>query len=247
MTEERSSADTDGITDPLVSRTYRETASESVPAGLDQAVLRQAKREGGRRYSRSVVWLRPMAWAATIGLCLAIVIELSNVPQLDSALIEVPAAARVNPEIKGKVDSLAEPETLEEIRSDIADGVTAADAAPRYEAEQLEQRARKTVDEDGRVNLQSIPQLNKTDLVPAVSAPAAALGPKRSASELDSLGASAGLSAVADLESPCDADAQATPELWLECIAGLEDDGRDDLADLQREQLQEAFPSFVLP
>ena len=62
MTEERSKIDTDGVADPLVSQSYRESAAEITPPALDQAVLRQARREGGSRYSRSVLWLRPMAW-----------------------------------------------------------------------------------------------------------------------------------------------------------------------------------------
>ena len=59
MTEERSHPDTDGVTDPLVSRTYRESAQERVPDALDRAVLQQARQNAGNRYSRSVIWLRP--------------------------------------------------------------------------------------------------------------------------------------------------------------------------------------------
>ena len=58
---------------------------------------------------------------------------------------------------------------------------------------------------------------------------------------------SLGLVAAEAVSAPCDEAAQAKPESWLDCIEALEDDGLDDLASSQREQLQEAFPDFQLP
>lgn len=81
MTKARTPTGTDGVTDPLVTETYREIATERAPASVNEALLRQANAQAGGTYSRSLLWLRPMAWAATIGLCLAIVVEVSNVPQ----------------------------------------------------------------------------------------------------------------------------------------------------------------------
>ncbi|MFQ5609491.1 MAG: hypothetical protein ACE5F8_04395, partial [Woeseiaceae bacterium] len=83
MTEERSNPDND----PLVSRLYRESATETVPDAVDNAVLREAGRaaSGGAwdRYSKSIQWLRPMAWATTVALSLAIVIEVVDTPYVD--------------------------------------------------------------------------------------------------------------------------------------------------------------------
>ena len=82
MTEERSN----NVTDPLVSRTYRESANETAPEALDDAVLRKATQaatpNAWDRYSKSIHWLRPMAWAATVALSLAIVIEVTDSPYL---------------------------------------------------------------------------------------------------------------------------------------------------------------------
>lgn len=80
MTEERKTTDADSVGDSLVSKIYRDSAEERAPASINERVLRQAHARAGSGYSRTVQWLRPLAWAASIGLCLAIVLELSVTP-----------------------------------------------------------------------------------------------------------------------------------------------------------------------
>ena len=48
----------------------------------------------------------------------------------------------------------------------------------------------------------------------------------------------------AEAEAGCDEAARDEPQLWLECITGLEAAGLTDLASTEREQLAEAFPDF---
>jgi len=244
MTEERSHTDIDGVSDPLVSRTYRESASEHAPDALNQAVLRQAAQNVSSRYSRAVFWMRPMAWAATIGLCLAIVIDLSSLPQPDSSMLSVPA---------------------EGARLDASDAI-----AP--------QRARKTIDAQGRVKLQNTPALGKAeaprpasvsaeepeltsglaidaDMLQLQDSPileeaeelARSRENKYKESDAGALGFAASPAAAAKMPLPCGPELRAVPESWLECIVELENAGLDDLASQQREQLQEAFPDFELP
>jgi len=253
MTKERSHPDTDGVTDPLVSRTYRESASERVPDALDRAVLQQAKQNASKPYSRSIVWLRPMAWAATIGLSLAIVIELANLPQPDPAL---------TPQSR------------------------AAESPQRFEHEAPEPRARKSIDDQGRVNLLNATTLGKTEaplstpestleqVQESAPEPGRASGlasgadmfrpqdarvlevaeelarsPEDESKELDVGSAAyfASTATAAKVSMPCVAEIRETPETWLECIVKLEDAGHDELASEQREQLLEAFPDFELP
>ena len=67
--------------DQLVSDTYREVADERAPQSLNDKVLRMA---AGAKPPRSLIpgpWMKPVAWAATIGLSLAIVLELTQVAQ----------------------------------------------------------------------------------------------------------------------------------------------------------------------
>ncbi|MCJ7590232.1 MAG: hypothetical protein MUO51_02650 [Woeseiaceae bacterium] len=69
--------------DRLVSQTYRELGTEEVPEHLNQTILRQAAAAGGRsgaRHFSFAAWTKPVAWAATIGLSLAIVLELTQIP-----------------------------------------------------------------------------------------------------------------------------------------------------------------------
>ncbi len=184
MTEHRSTPDIDGPGDPLVSSAYRESAAERAPDALNRSVMQQAREQVRTRFFRPVAWLRPMAWAATIGLSLAIVIELSTVPQtaFDVPVIEIPADLEVKP---------------------------------------FGPRARKIIADDGRVTLQDAGSLHKAETaVPATSSV---------------------------ILMPCAGDIRNLPESWLECIKRLESDGLVDLADSEREQLQQAFPDFKLP
>jgi hypothetical protein len=164
MTEKRSQPEFDDVGDPLVSRSYRDIASEKVPAELDQAILQQARRNVGNRTSKSVIWLRPMAWAATIGLSLAIVIELSSVPMSSSDMMYAPA------EVPASV-AVEEAEILEEIRLNADPKAEPA----RKESMQMEQRARKSIDSEGRISLDDVSQFSKAKApanMPSLSLPA---------------------------------------------------------------------------
>ena len=86
MTDERDKSAS--IVDKTVSRAYREIADERAPEHLDGAVLAEAARAARPRYARSRAWTRPLAWAATITLTVAIVLEFTRVPAPDDALFE---------------------------------------------------------------------------------------------------------------------------------------------------------------
>jgi hypothetical protein len=80
MTEERKAPQTAADFDALVSRTYHESAAEGAPDHLDRAVLQEAARAARPRYARFRTWTRPLAWAATIILSVALVLEVTKVP-----------------------------------------------------------------------------------------------------------------------------------------------------------------------
>ena len=89
MTNERQHQDLAAETDATVSATYRELSRESAPNHLNEKVLQQAAEMALRpRYSRSIMWTRPLAWAATVGLCLAIVLEVTRVPAPEIVVTE---------------------------------------------------------------------------------------------------------------------------------------------------------------
>ncbi len=60
-----------------VSKAYRDLATETAPARLDRRVLERAARESRSRYGLVRAWMRPVAWAATIGLSLAFLLEMT--------------------------------------------------------------------------------------------------------------------------------------------------------------------------
>jgi hypothetical protein len=68
--------------DPRVSGAYREMAREQTPAELDRKVLAMAAAAARGRQGLPRTWFRPLAWAATIALSFALVLEISQVGDL---------------------------------------------------------------------------------------------------------------------------------------------------------------------
>ena len=116
--------------DDLVTETYRELDVEKAPEHLNQSVLRMASGGGLPSPARNILfgaWMRPVAWAATIGLSLAIVLEYSEVPTAPVRSDNVPTAESMREdelgrsaaayddvevfsrEPKGKLDAVAAP------------------------------------------------------------------------------------------------------------------------------------------
>jgi hypothetical protein len=82
MTDARENTATGSERDALVSETYREIAHDRAPGHLDKTVLDAAAKAVRPRYSLLITWTRPAAWAATIMLSVALVLEFSQTPVL---------------------------------------------------------------------------------------------------------------------------------------------------------------------
>ena len=95
--------------DQRVSQTYRSLANEQAPPELDRKILAMAANAGKRPlYSRWMSWTRPVAWAATITLCLAITLELSRdqsviIPAEVAYDVAIPTAVRA-PQAEEKLE-----------------------------------------------------------------------------------------------------------------------------------------------
>ncbi|MEM7430829.1 MAG: hypothetical protein AAF351_02700 [Pseudomonadota bacterium] len=75
--------------DSALTTAYRELATETTPASLDDAVLREAAGASKTSSYASIIgWTRPIAWAATIGLTLFITLQLADTP---TPLLDTPA------------------------------------------------------------------------------------------------------------------------------------------------------------
>jgi hypothetical protein len=108
MTDERNITDMAVDVDETVGRAYREVADESVPEHLNQAVLAQARKAARPQYARSRAWTRPLAWAATVALSVAVVLEVMQLPAPDSASFDkVEAEADVQRDAPGRASNFA--------------------------------------------------------------------------------------------------------------------------------------------
>jgi len=133
MTTER---DKEAI-DELVSQTYREHSVEQAPERLNQEILSMAAgntSRGSRTNFLFAAWTKPLAWAATIGISLAVVLELSQVPG-SSVDIAAPAAESIREEFaQQRTDVLdearkqASQESGQNQNASLADEVTLQDA-----------------------------------------------------------------------------------------------------------------------
>ncbi len=73
--------------DDRVTRAYRDLGAVTSPPRLDEAILRRARQASSPRYAKLRLWTRPVAWAATIGLSLVIVLQLNEgVPRPETEL-----------------------------------------------------------------------------------------------------------------------------------------------------------------
>ena len=74
--------------DPLVSAEYRATATERTSPALDAMVLEKARAaaKNSRLRGFTAFWFRPLAFIATLGLSLALVLELTKTPELQSLM-----------------------------------------------------------------------------------------------------------------------------------------------------------------
>ena len=255
MTEERYTTGSGDETDALVSQRYRELAQERTPEHLDRAVLGAAAKAARPRYSRLRSWTRPLAWAATVVLSVALVLEISKVPAPDNALFDVPtsdaalesnaaADASDRPGAPPEAESqealtpvAAQPVQLLEETAALPDSkeqpVSTAAEEPAAEMEQLRPQGAdmlKRAEEQARARAGES-KASGTQRELSTAAPARALN-------VAADGAGAGF---------CGESATATPEAWLDCIAELEEAGLANLAQLERERLQQSFPEFELP
>lgn len=214
---------TDETADPRVSAAYREMADEGAPGHLDHVVLNAARGAAQPRWNNALGWLRPAAWVATIGVCLAIVVEIWQLPVEDTGEFgPLPAETAAAPA------TAPTPETgrVEESARQAAEPATLGTAQKTVQGRIKE--LRKQSDEDDLSNQ-------------AIELQGAVVEDELPASLLRSAPAPASAEEVA-AEQYCAESQTSNPNTWLECILELERQGLYEAARLERERLTEAFP-----
>ncbi len=227
--------------DEQVSAAYQSMARERTPEHLDQKVLRMAKANAERpQYSRWIAWSRPLAWAATVALCLAITLEVTQVTAPDDVATETaPAedsspAAMIAPELQKDKQQPAS-----KVSDSMANSISSEKHSPaRSVAKQSINEPAPAVEWSQSADFaeaQSIEEAKETSELRREYGPTAA-------------GRASSMTLAADMPaSECAEDIRLEPESWLECIIALEAAGDAEAATRQRENLIEVFPDFKLP
>ena len=236
MTDRRMKKDEPG--DARVSAAYHEMADERSPEHLDHVILNAARGAARPRWNKAVAWLRPAAWITTIGVCLAIVIEISLLPdeqqaEFDSLHQEAAPAAAPTTEMMRVEEARPQATEPQKLRRMQKPALSKASDVPARSSDEDVGAALGTLDSglektEGRSRQQPISDLPSPASLPG-TAPAANLAQE-----------------VAT-ERYCDESETADPNTWLECILELEQQGLHDAARLERELLAEAFPPPELP
>lgn len=220
--------------DKLVSETYRESAQETTPPKLDEAVLRMAASgKPDRARTRFSTWITPLTWTVTAGLCVALVMNVPDIEQ-DLASEPMPEAA---PPVTADVSPAAS----------IEEAFSAEDADVVQEAEKMASM-RDGPDQPAPLSRAREEQARRADNTEKDQQDAAA--------ESSAFGYSASVSAdsvsqemlfekkESGREPVCDEASRRQAASWYECVLELRDSGRTEDADSEMLELVEQFPDF---
>jgi hypothetical protein len=228
-----------------VSDAYRKVAKETTPAALDRRILDLAARESRSSYGLVRAWIRPVAWAATIGLSLAILLEMTwfidvGVEPQPTAPLTLEERARRDADVmKAKENELPAHGVATQVQTDVAatpeaampDDAASAAAADSFAAKPtLRQEAPALAEAEEASPLREA--IRGSDIIE--TAPAEL----RSAVSLDATRAP---------KSFCDDEARTSADSWYECVEALRERGLDAEAATELEALRGTFPDFQAP
>ncbi len=252
MTNERDTK----VDDQLVSETYRELADEQTPEHLNRAVLKMAAGKSARKSNTGnvistlfAVWMKPVAWAATIALSLAIVLEYTELP---SDIRQPAADAAADSEPDGPVE-LSEFET----RNNGMPFSVAAPGTSQPSAKQLRVDAVAEMDTAVTIRQEEVRRTTPTDVpseTPALEEVVIghstylpiAIEDTDQAETASITPSAARLSErkkMSDSVSECLPVARLAVESWLECITALRAAGADDAADQEYRLFSDEYPA----
>ncbi len=218
----------DDIVDEAVRRAYRDSAVETVPDSLNRRVLAEAGYAVSLKRGRRWPAFRPLAWAATVGLSLAIVLKITTVGPDPEA---IPEATPEGPRYE-----ISEPLAETEALPDAADDDTAATLSPAEKRERLRSRS----------GMSAAPTASRpaavTDDVPAASVAEAETATDTVERQSASVHSASGAAVADDTLSFCGEDERRDPERWRQCILDLVDAKHRDRARIEYRRYREAFP-----
>jgi hypothetical protein len=234
--------------DPRVSDAYREIASEETPVELDRKVLAMAAAEVRAANGFPRTWFRPLAWAATIALSFAFVLEMSQVDDATAPLADADFAD-VLEESPGPVDAAAKQKDEGRMRQQLNKRSSDAPASAKASiapARSLPSTSDAALNQPGMAS-------------PAVESPSVAsdfelddMSMLREAEEQartrsEPAGAFAAIAEKKDESEGCDEDARAAADTWYQCVRTLRDTGQMEPAQQELEALLAEFADFREP
>jgi len=253
--------------DPKVSAEYRAIATERTPPGLDAEVLKKAEAAVGDSGLRdfTAFWFRPLAFVATLGLSLALLLELTQAPDLQSvrsteaefgrpeskSIVEDPAPADIGAttDVRGRVDL-----PTQSMRT--TEPSAAAPAISRGYDEAISPPATlisPPTDEHYSADFANSLEESARSTQERDRARADALLELRQfqADNVTQAENVAGLRTTANLVGvvarPCTAEQLAVSATWWQCITDLEEAGRHAEAKVELDLFNTAHPDFEGP
>ena len=239
--------------DPELSGLYRDLATERAPEKLNRAVLKEAAVAAASRSSRTSAWFRPLAFVATVGLSLAVVMQISQSPELIVPRSGQPEARAddAKGQQKQKNDALDEEERklapiagnselLRQNKAQLADEAPAADAATQsVSAEPITREDFKEESHD------SVGAIEKSRSRAEVE-PDQAIGLLSSGRAAPSAEIMSALTAEVESEpAACDDDVRSQADTWWQCIEDLRADDKREIADNELEEFRTAHPDYL--
>jgi hypothetical protein len=238
--------------DSLVSAAYRDLAQERSPAHLDHVVLNEARETAKSSRGRGISWLRPTAWVTTIGLCLAIVLEVTDLVPQDDAMTGQPVVTEnkeaeiEGPAMRQKRPALPASRDVKSLARDEVSTVPADSAVPEADEEALTD-APSDAFRSQATDPAGVESLGRSDTRMLRDAEERARAREGTAREGISPLSKAVQFGDLDSERYCNEDETATPEAWIGCIMRLQQDGRHEEARLEHDRLHETFPGAEIP
>ena len=235
--------------DELVTETYRELGVEKAPEHLNQNILRMASGGGKQSRERSIIfspWMKPLAWAATIGLSLAIVLVLSQVPTVTVPSVDIPAVEATREEaVLQDSDAFEKVEKRTQAQSDpnqqlISEDELGRSAASHDIVEVFSREPKGQLDAVAAPAQSSRPPLPATTKTSsarerAVDLPAANKRAASLAADSQPMASFSLLAEQSDTVDFCDATVRLSEESWLACIENLRGSGSEEAADREYE------------
>ncbi len=234
--------------DELVSSTYQEHSAERAPEHLNRKILSMAaaansakRRNGVLPKTWAKTWTIPLAWAATVGISLAIVLEVTQIPG-EHPDVSTPAVESLHEEFEPRNADLLEDARDHAARQSGSNREDLFNAKPYKEPETAaRQKTAPTIAEADkfvvlRNNAEPEFERKEKSVAPASVASESAPSPARPFAALQ------GLADSSPVDS-CNAASRETAKTWQACIEDLRQSGFAEDADREYRAFALEFPA----